>query len=167
MRAAKYPGFTRAAERGAEPISTGRSAARELLVSTLPLMKAPPVSLGIICEWLNVNVYAMPCDAFGAIFSQRGGRYLLSANSKLPQGRFRFSIAHELGHFLLKHEPEQIGEKRKPSLERQADVFAAELLLPEGLLRADRPAHTVEELLKRYKVSKQALSIQLKELGLR
>lgn len=153
---------------GTKPVDTGRAAAKELLTSTLPQMKAPPVNLGVICDWLNVEVYAMPCDAFGAVFSRaRGkGRHLLLANSKLLQGRFRFSIAHELGHFMMDHEPVPIGEKRSSFLERQADVFAAELLLPEGLLRADRATHTAEELIKRYKVSKQALSIQLKELGL-
>jgi Zn-dependent peptidase ImmA (M78 family) len=132
-------------------------------------MKAPPVNLGIICEWLNILVYIMPCGAFGAIFSKRaGGGHLLQVNSRLPLGRFRFSIAHELGHFLQGHKPlASIWEKRSPFLERQADVFAAELLLPEELLRADRAAYTDDELLERYKVSRQTLSIQLEELKLR
>jgi Zn-dependent peptidase ImmA (M78 family) len=143
-----------------------RAAAQQLLVSTLPLMKAPPVNLGVICAWLDIEVYAMPCRAFGAILFRRNGRYVLLANSKLAQGRFRFSIAHELGHFLLNHKPSPIGGKRNPFLERQADAFAAELLLPEGLLRADCAAHTADQLAKRYKVSKQALSIQLNTLGL-
>jgi Zn-dependent peptidase ImmA (M78 family) len=145
----------------------GRSAAKALLASTLPLMKAPPVNLGIICKWLDVEVYTMPCEAFGAAFVRRGDRKLLLANDRLTQGRFRFSIAHELGHYLLNHELiTRVDEERSPNLERQADVFAAELLLPERFLSVDRKIFTSVELVKRYKVSRQALSIRLEELRL-
>ena len=145
----------------------GRAAARDLLASTLSSMKAPPVNLGVICEWLNIEVYVMPCGAFGAMFARHGERKFLLANDTLPQGRFRFSIAHELGHFLLNHKPlTHIDEERSPRLERQADAFAAELLLPESFLRADCGTHTSAELAKRYRVSLQSLLIRLKELGL-
>ena len=145
-------------------------AAGELLASTLPLMKkAPPVNLGTICDWLGIEVYEMPCDAFGAIFSlsPRGNKKFLVANNKLPQGRFRFSIAHELGHIVLNHEPlKHIFERRKPDAERQADSFAAELLLPERLLRGDCADYTVPELAARYKVSRSSLEFQLSNLRL-
>jgi Zn-dependent peptidase ImmA (M78 family) len=135
-------------------------------------MRTPPVNLGVICDWLDVEVYAMPCDSFGAMFSCHSGKRCLLVNSKLPVGRFRFSIAHELGHFLLNHEPlAHIDEKRSPRLEREADVFASELLLPEALLRADcaacaGAANAVPELAARYKVSRQALEIRMKALGI-
>ena len=155
----------------ATPIAAARAkdAARNLLDSTLPLMKAPPVNLAIICDWLGIEVYAMPCDAYGAIFSRsrQGDKKYLLANDKLPQGRFRFSIAHELGHILLNHEPHKhIYELRKPALERQADSFAAELLLPEQFLRGDCADYTMPELAKRYKVSRQSLELRLNDLGL-
>ena len=152
------------------PSALAKAAARDLLASTLPLMmKAPPVNLGVICDWLGIEVYTKPCDAFGAIFSRSplGDKKYLLANDKLPQGRFRFSIAHELGHILLDHEPlKHIYERRKPVIERQADSFAAELLLPELLLRGDCVDYTVPELAKRYKVSRQSLEFQLNTLGL-
>jgi Zn-dependent peptidase ImmA (M78 family) len=130
-------------------------------------MEAPPVNLSVICDQLDIVVYVMPCDAFGAAFLQCGDRKFLLANSNLPQGRFRFSIAHELGHVLLKHKPiTHIDEKRSEHLERQADIFAAELLLPEELLRADRQKLTEAELANRYKVSRQTLSIRLGKLNL-
>ena len=146
-----------------------KAAARDLLASTLHLMKAPPVNLRIICDWLGIEVYAMPCDAFGAIFSHsaQGDKKFLLANDKLPQGRFRFSIAHELGHILLNHEPiKNIYEHRKSAAERQADSFAAELLLPEQLLRCDCAEYTLPELAERYKVSRQSLEFQLSNLRL-
>ena len=145
-----------------------KDAARGLLASTLPLMKAPPVNLSIICDHLGIEVYVKPCDAFGAVSSARGGRQCLLANDKLPQGRFRFSIAHELGHILLNHEPlKHIFELRKPAAEHQADFFAAELLLPERLLCCDCADYTVQELAARYKVSRSSLEFQLSNLGLK
>ena len=146
-----------------------KNAAGNLLASTLPLMKAPPVNLGIICDWLGIEVYTMSCDAFGAVVShsQQGDKKYLLANNRLSQGRFRFSIAHELGHILLNHEPlKHIYEHRKPFAERQADSFAAELLLPEQFLRDDCESYTVTELAKRYKVSRQSLELRLNSLKL-
>ena len=151
-------------------VTRAEAAARDLLAATLPLMKkAPPVNLGIICDHLGIEVYTMPCDAFGAIFSysRQGGKKCLLANEKLQQGRFRFSIAHELGHILLGHEPlKHIYEQRKPADERQADSFAAELLLPEQFLRGDCADYTMPELATRYKVSRSSLELQLGSLGL-
>jgi len=109
----------------------------------------------------------MPCDAFGAVLSRSGDKKVLLANDKLPQGRFRFSIAHELGHILLNHEPlKHILALRQPAVERQADSFAAELLMPERFLRCDCAGFTAPELVKRYKVSRQSLNFQLSDLGL-
>jgi Zn-dependent peptidase ImmA (M78 family) len=150
-------------------VPTPKAAAQKLLASTSALMKAPPVNLGVICDWLSIEVYVMPCHAFGAALSC-DGRHIL-ANSKLPAGRFRFSVAHELGHFLLGHKPGRFIGVKSPGDERQADLFAAELLLPEELLRADCAQQTLTSpvltaLVRRYRVSRQALDIRLKKLGL-
>ena len=59
------------------------------------------------------------------------------------RGRRRFTIAHELGHFELHDETDQlefcadseIGEYHSRREEREASIFAAELLLPELLVR--------------------------------
>lgn len=130
-------------------------------------MTAPPVNLRVICDHLNIEVYTMPCTAFCALLTRRGeGAWTMMVNSRLPQGRFRFSIAHELGHCLLHHDPVvHIDGKRSPLQERQADIFAAELLLPEEYLRADLVACSFSELARRYRVSRQALEIRLKNLG--
>ncbi|GHT01273.1 hypothetical protein AGMMS50276_28940 [Synergistales bacterium] len=146
-------------------------AATELLSATRPLMgDVPPVSLGVICKVLGIEVYAMPCSSFGAVFSRKPTLFIL-ANSNLKPGRFRFSVAHELGHFTLAHPSSFIladgkrvqGDAR---LERQADIFASELLLPESLLREDlkRGGVSASDLSKRYRVSRQALDIKLRTL---
>jgi Zn-dependent peptidase ImmA (M78 family) len=44
-------------------------------------------------------------------------------NMNIPGDRFRFSLAHELGHAVMHTNP-------KPDMEKEADLFAAELLMP-------------------------------------
>ena len=58
-----------------------------------------------------------------------------------------------------------VGDARDPAQERQADAFAAELLIPERLLSADRERFTQEVLTKRYRVSRQALDIRMEALA--
>ncbi len=129
-------------------------------------MQAPPVNLGVICRWLGIEVYSQPCRAFGALFLAGRDRAVLLVNASLPQGRARFSVAHELGHLLLRHDPVgRIGEPRDPEQERQADRFASELLMPDFLLREDSGRLSFDALCRRYRVSRQAMRIRLETLG--
>lgn len=82
-------------------------------------------------------------------------RIVLNANERVggrndpPLRRFRFTIAHEIGHWVchcleghaLKPEPSycrpvDLTEAADRTLEREANVFAAELLMPESSVRA-------------------------------
>jgi Zn-dependent peptidase ImmA (M78 family) len=56
--------------------------------------------------------------------------FLISAHA--PADRFRFSLAHELGHVIIHGEP-----GATPVQERQADEFASEFLMPADAVRAD------------------------------
>lgn len=148
------------------PMPNGDVAVRSLLNATLPLMQAPPINLGVICRWLGIEVYSQPCHAFGALFLAGKGRSILLVNSSQPQGRARFSVAHELGHLLLRHAPVgHIGEPRDSDQERQADRFASELLMPADLLREDCRRLSFDVLCRRYRVSRQAMRIRLESIG--
>lgn len=72
---------------------------------------------------------------------------IIRVNGTIPQiGRRRFAIAHELGHMEMKHypgAPTECGEiqfilwyKSQNTNEVEANVFAAELLMPEVMFRA-------------------------------
>ena len=95
--------------------------------------------------------------------------------------RQRFTIAHELGHALL-HRPELQNNPnlgifyRKPlhdeifnsSEEQQANCFAANLLVPEKILRkiySSCQSHTL--LANIFNVSRQVIDIRMENLGLR
>ena len=77
------------------PLTPAIQEAERLLDATLPLMgKAPPVNLGVICDWLEIEVYTSSCDAFGAMFVRRDGKNFMMVNDRQPQGRLRFSIVY-------------------------------------------------------------------------
>jgi len=71
---------------------------------------------------------------------------IIRVNATIPHlGRRRFAIAHELGHMELKHNPgapTECGEKQfvlwyksQNDKEVEANLFAAELLMPEAMFR--------------------------------
>ncbi|MDP9310492.1 MAG: ImmA/IrrE family metallo-endopeptidase [Chloroflexota bacterium] len=98
--------------------------------------------------------------------------------------RQRFSIAHELGHFYLhvkQHahchcthvsiDPQSSDGAvlvTAPGIEREADSFAAALLMPQDLLRGHvtRFGRCVAFLAARYRVSQPAMRRRLRQLGL-
>lgn len=84
------------------------------------------------------------------------------------KARARFTIAHELCHYLI-HESANISFARTveeiPAFmnpEWQANVFAAEFLIPKDLIKG----MTIDEVVKSCGVSYQCASIQMKYYGL-
>lgn len=84
-------------------------------------------------------------------------------------GRQNWTIAHELGH-IARDEFTRIEESIDASSERHANDFAARLLLPEDVVRAedwaDMPPAVLAEFLWRTGVSLDALGHRLATLGL-
>ncbi len=108
--------------------------------------------------------------------------YVIVVNGKDNRRRQRFTIAHEIGHYVLHRD--LIGEGivddalyrgRKfnadhrdfdMGLERQANRFAADLLLPASLVRErHRQMPSPARLAEEFDVSEQAMRIRLEELG--
>lgn len=90
-----------------------------------------------------------------------------------PRVRRRFTIAHEIGHWVCHRAdvpagctPQDAGASRDPR-EREANTFAASLLMPAGRVRA---AHAHEpdaaRLATRFVVSAEAMAWRLYNLGL-
>lgn len=76
--------------------------------------------------------------------------------------RDRFTLCHELGHYLL-HQPESVGYARGqvPAYrdpEWQANTFAAELMAPKKLVKN----MTIQEIMEKCGMSYQAATIQYK-----
>lgn len=119
------------------------------MASYIPIRKAReitwnmniPISLSAICRKTGIEMlFSKEMNAIGACYFNCGGRRLIIVNDNTRRERQRFSIAHEIGHFILGHGPlafnlVKTDEDRFPSQEVQANAFAAELLMPKPYLQ--------------------------------
>jgi hypothetical protein len=141
---------------------------------------AAPVSLSSIARSLGVKVIAsvLPDGISGEIRPDPDfeGRFIIRVNKNDPSRRQRFTVAHELAHFLLHRD--MIGNgvtddvlyrsTLSDSREAQANRLAADLLMPQALvdswleraqsLRVEDP---VEFLSDKFGVSIAAMKIRL------
>lgn len=153
-------------------------AARELLDRCR--VKGPPVRLDEVSRTLRVPLieWAFPDSLSALIVEVDEGDYVICVNASHSSNRKRFSTAHELGHAVLRHEAGYYLEFFDASLgeppnfryvdEREANDFAASLLMDERWLRDDwaNGRRNVSELASRYRVSEEAMSFRLMNLGL-
>jgi Zn-dependent peptidase ImmA (M78 family) len=83
-----------------------------------------------------------------------------------------FTIAHELGHYILHRAYTESPDYRimlrrntyadeKPEEEREADAFAAHLLVPDAMLKRYRDIATVRELARAFGVSEDVIRNRL------
>lgn len=136
---------------------------------------APPVDVERIAAFLGFTVipFDFPDNVSGVTFIETGVKSI-GVNAGQARVRQRFSIAHELGHYLSGHEAydeSQIRVEGRPDYmsphnrqEIEANEFASELLMPKEFLERDlRRMGTLDvpTLSGRYQVSEQAMWIQL------
>jgi len=141
-----------------------------------------PVDPGKIAESLGVRVVPVGTLLTPAEYSgyfkrsdpELGGP-VIRYNRNDPLVRKRFTVAHEIGHFVLGHNdaprdtPENFSASTTDSRERSANQFAAELLMPENAVRQAAMGgrfSSVEELADVFKVSGLAMSFRLTNLKL-
>jgi Zn-dependent peptidase ImmA (M78 family) len=148
----------------------------------------PPVPVGDLARFLNIDVRYSPGkeDVSGALIRD-GASVVIAVNSAQHENRQRFTIAHEIGHFLLHKGTEvhfdddfQVNYRNAVSSEAtnvdeiEANRFAAALLMPEEFLRRDllrlKPNdrtidNSIHSLAVRYKVSTRAMELRLVNLG--
>jgi Zn-dependent peptidase ImmA (M78 family) len=115
-------------------------------------------------------------DFSGCIEQRSDGNYYLSVNKYHNARRQRFTMAHELGHYFLHREKlNEIGREtilmREPmaltQVEREANDFASELLIPKPVLDAQihQGVSQIEDLADFFQVSVPALKYRAIRLG--
>jgi transcriptional regulator with XRE-family HTH domain len=153
-------------------------AARELLDRCG--IRQPPVDLEDVVRSLGVPLIEWPfLNALSALIVDVGeGDYVIGVNQGHHPNRKRFSVAHELGHAVLRHPAgyyleffdAEVGEPPnfRYADEREANGFAAALLMDERWLREGWAAGNkdVGKLARRYVVSEEAMSFRLMNVGL-
>jgi len=115
---------------------------------------------------LGLPVTAEAVDAF-SVWSD-GTPYVFMCRAKTPE-RARFDLAHELGHLLLHSRSGRLDECVGADVEREADRFASELLIPaDSLSRCVRLNPSLDEILTArsyFGVSAMALTYRLHAIG--
>ena len=148
---------------------------------------ALPVDVERVAAHLGLEIHKRPLeDEYSGFLAVK--EKAIVVNSAHPPARQRFTIAHEIGHHQLHRRKAGAsvfidqtvyfrsaqfrGEER--AREREANHFAAELLMPEGLLAEyldERPmnpsaySRELRELADEFDVSKQAMDFRLRDLG--
>src|SRR5260221_1002978 len=140
-----------------------------------------PIDVEKMAAALGVAVRRTPTDddISGFLLRQPDGQAIIGVNTLHHPNRQRFTIAHEIGHFLLHEHGElhvdravvklrdRASSKGEVPEEVEANGFAAELLMPGAILRDDLARSTftdlsddrrMQQLAKRYQVSVQAMT---------
>lgn len=115
-------------------------------------------------------------DAFSqrTVFNNSDVYFIAVALGQRPEGRIYFDMAHELGHILLhpwSENLELISKEEFKSRERQANMFASALLLPESSFGVEVQAYPTDlkyyqYLKKKWKASIQAMVYRSNQLGI-
>ncbi|MGB8064805.1 MAG: ImmA/IrrE family metallo-endopeptidase [Candidatus Sulfotelmatobacter sp.] len=138
-----------------------------------------PVDVVAIADELGINVWetkTFPSSVSGKIFKDpvNGGRsgFSILVNAGHSLFRKRFTIAHEIAHFILHRKRLESGELIDDAMyrsgvsakeETEANRYAAEILMPYSLIRSLMAAgiRTPEQLATRLQVSLPAMKIRL------
>jgi len=147
-----------------------------------------PIDVERVARHLGVRIELADLgeECSGALL-RKGSAAVIGVNYSHHPNRQRFTIAHELGHFVL-HKGDKYIDNGMATVqfrnaesssgtqleEREANQFAAALLMPDNLIRVEFGKHpfdlgddqALNTMCKRFGVSSQAMSFRLVNLGL-
>lgn len=125
---------------------------------------------------LNVIPATFKDDGIAGLLKFEDNKFNIYVNEYQSVNRQRFTIAHEIGHYIL-HRDYVVEQKinvfyRKDfdnfsdTIEQQANLFAASILMPEKVIKNLLQTYTIDDISNILKVSRQAVNIRLISLGL-
>jgi Zn-dependent peptidase ImmA (M78 family) len=164
------------------------------LLCRFELERKLPIDVEALASALGISVKYEPFkEDLSGVLVKENVRTVIGVNSSHAITRQRFTIAHEIGHYALKHEGNLFVDKAlknqafvvrrdgKSSLgidlfEIQANQFAAELLMPATLLKRQLERRIgkksgltsdelISELARVFLVSHKAMEYRLVNLG--
>jgi Zn-dependent peptidase ImmA (M78 family) len=165
--AARFKAATKAAER----------------LLTDAAVDAPPVDVEALAERLGIRIRREPFEGkLSGLLKRTENGAILGVNSSHPASRQRFTIAHEIGHFLLHTEALHVDDgfgirfrddtssQATDDAEIEANQFASHLLMPASFLELDiresgridiEDEDQVKVFADKYGVSTQAMTLRL------
>ncbi|MBJ7519117.1 MAG: ImmA/IrrE family metallo-endopeptidase [Solirubrobacteraceae bacterium] len=147
----------------------------------LKLTDTPKLPTGALHDLPFLHVTYRAKFPTSGMATRTGLGWVIVIRSDEPQVRQRFSLAHELKHLLddpfMRLQttaltdglyPDTALATRHERTERICDAFAAALLMPRALIRRDwvDGHQAIPGLASRYGVSRPAMEIRLRQLGL-
>ena len=144
-----------------------------------------PVDVESLLDSLDIELEVRELEnEFSGFLVSRGSKYAIVVNRQHAKVRQRFTVAHEIGHYLLhakrkgkesvfidrfhfrRSNPQPQGLNYKE--EREANTFAAGLLMPSELVRKymdEGEVTSIKGIAEEFNVSPQAMEYRLKDLG--
>lgn len=143
----------------------------------------PPVRIERIAKDLGVELRSGDLGDVSGVLVRQGDSAIIGTNGTQSAQRQRFTIAHELGHFLL-HEgiTNHVDRSYRVNFrfaessqatnveEIEANYFAASILMPKHMLDAQSAEEALDNdnlvanLAKQFQVSRLAISLRLANL---
>jgi Zn-dependent peptidase ImmA (M78 family) len=171
-------------------IQLARKRAEQLIIEQK--LGMPPINVEYIAKQLKMLVIHEELEdgISGLLITKEGMVPMICVQNKDHSNRKRFTVAHEIGHFVLQHQFQKGGHvhidkghfisQRGPRAstgddlkEIEANQFAASLLMPTELVKQqvlllgeeNLTDTSVGELARSFQVSEQAITIRLETLG--
>lgn len=157
------------------------------LTSLSARFAGPPVNIEGIIKGLGLELdkrAQLNPDIAGQLEHLGNGHFKISANQSDHYYRQRFTMAHELAHFLLHQDRigDGVDDNRAyrsveagryynraigPHQEAEANKLAAQLLMPAASVKREFDENSsIRTLASRFQVSEQAMRIRLQGIGL-
>jgi Zn-dependent peptidase ImmA (M78 family) len=117
---------------------------------------------------------SMPANQSG-YFRNINGKWIIGVNQLHHRNRKRYTLAHEMGHYIL-HKEKNVDivdttffrNNETDSIEYMANEFAAKLLMPEDKVRDlvdNQGIKNIGELAEQFEVSASAMKYRIISLG--
>lgn len=123
---------------------------------------------GVIIHYYDFDFISEQNKTLDGVSFFMNGVPIILINKKIQNARKYFTIAHELGHIIM-HLPERFIIAKQRDIEKEANEFASELLIPSEAIREDLININPDKLLMlkhKWRVSASALLYKAKDLTL-
>lgn len=154
-------------------VASATNQARKILAENFIL--EPPVDVYELARNYGIEIHEQHfplefANVSGFINIEKG-RPVMYVNASEPAARRKFTVAHELGHWIMhedkiRQDPQKailfrmaIGAANKDPLEREANAFAAELLVPMEMLEKNKDK-SISQLADIFQVSSDVIGFR-------
>lgn len=137
-----------------------------------------PVKVGALADALGLRVVlaTLPLNISGLIQPDDQGKFVIKINRFESKERQRFTIAHEIAHYLLHRDRIQAGivdsvlyrSKLSSRIEAEANKLAADIVMPNAAVFEELKRRggiskeiIVDDMAEKFQVSKQAMAIRV------